>query len=165
MSDIVPANNGRDPEPEPELLASDLVRFVIGSRGNMPLAAERASRKLGRKVTEYMLTEIITEDPDSVERIQRQLRSVQTMAMFEALDLVRVAMIGMLEHMSPGDLARLYSTLSAAFANITAPQTKVSFDLTLEAQKAAADLGLDPLEVERELKQILSKNRQSRTGS
>lgn len=148
-----------------EILPSGLalVRFVVGAQGNMPLAAERASRKLGMKITEYMLRELISEDADATEQLARQLRAVHTISVFEMLDNVRIAVIESICDMSPRDLATMYATLSTSFATLTAPQSKVTFDVSLEAQKTASELNLDPSDVERELKEILAAKKQFRS--
>ena len=38
--------------------AKELVPFIVGAKGHMALAAERATRTLGVKVTEYDVIEI-----------------------------------------------------------------------------------------------------------
>ena len=147
------------PSGRPSIAPRDLARFVVGAGGALPLAAERATRKLNTKVTEYDIIELVTENDDISERIASQLRSLLLIRMFDVIMQLQIGVSASIEDMKPGEMARTYTALISSFASLTAPSPKSMLDLLDVATKTADELDIDPVSVLRDMEKLLSRRR------
>lgn len=134
----------------------DVVRAIVGSGGNLPLAAERLGKKLNRKVNEYELTETVVSDVAAMEQISKQLRALLTIKSFDMLVQTHASLSFSLHELQAKDISRMYTSLMAVFDSLTNNVTKSAFDVNAEAQKVADELDLPMDEVMAELKQIIA---------
>jgi len=139
--------------------AKELVPFIVGAKGHMALAAERATRTLGVKVTEYDVIEITTADDSSTEQIAQQFRSSLMMIMFDGIMQLHIAMMASIGEMKPSEVARTYTALVSSFTSLTNPQPRSTLDLLMIATKTAEEMQLDPATVIKDMEQLLGQRR------
>lgn len=136
----------------------ELVPFFIGARGSLPLAAERATRALKVKVTEYDLVEALTGDETVAENAAMRLRSLLVISMFDMIMQFQIAVGASIEDMRPADLSRTFTALISSFTTLTQPTPKSALDLLAIATRTAEELDLSPAAVLKDMEQLLSSN-------
>jgi hypothetical protein len=133
-----------------------VIDTLVSSNANIFLTAERLRDKLGVKVTEYDIMEILTSDTVLADDASRKLRFSAQLLVFEMLIVFKNELVSNVDMIGPKDIMRGFGSLLAAFSSLTAPATKANFDFALEAKKAADEFGLPAFAVEEAVKSIVN---------
>lgn len=139
--------------------ATQIVKSLVSSEGDIFLASERLSKDIGFKLNEYQFIDEIISNKETAKLASEQLRSLLTIKMFYLITQLQTELLGNLDAIPPKDLARTLASFVTAFSSITAPATKETFDFEAEVNKLADEFELTPEEVRLELKQMFSKNK------
>lgn len=133
---------------------NELVDALASSDGDSFLAAERLSKKHGKKIGEYEITEILTSTPEASKALSDKLRTALVLKMFYLINELQKTLITSIDEIPPKDLARTLSSFMTAFATMTAPQAKSMFDADEEIRKAAELFGVEPEVIRAELNEL-----------
>lgn len=120
-----------------------LIALVTGADGDLRLAAERLDRILENDVgttQDYALqSRLANLDLQSADQLATRFRTLLTVKLYSlivtAMDHLKIGMADL----RPSELARTTTSLTASFAALTAPATKVTFDFNAEIEKLAEE--------------------------
>lgn len=133
---------------------NDAIDVLVSSDCNLPLAAERLSKKTGEKVTEYTLTEMVTASEENSKVLVSKLRALLSIKLFDNIVQMQSELMGKLDEIPAKDLARVIASFITAFSTMTAPQAKMTFNFEDEIRKAAEEFNVEPEVIRSELKQL-----------
>ena len=144
----------------------DIIRAVVSADCYYPLAIERLKKKFpDEEINEYQIKELLASDSTANKLLAEQLRGHLLTKMYDNVTQVQDNLMSRIDEMKASDVARLYSSMVTAFATLTAPAVKDTFDFEAEVTKAANMLGVPDDEVRDELKRLrASKAEAARLG-
>lgn len=93
-----------------KLSSQELIKAIVAAGGRVKLVAERTGMAEGEVVT------AVTADQAT---LAEQLRTRFILELYDTLMNTQIALMGVIEDMSPGDIARTYAAMSSAFAALT----------------------------------------------
>lgn len=145
MPSLLPVPNNHN-QPLDSLNA---IEAVVGAQGNLHLAAETLSKRLGYRLQPSELITAITSDPTSIHTLEAQVRTYALLNAFTTLALTQAAYIASLAELEPRFTAKTYVDLLRSLHELSGTQTPTNnIDITNivlrmlppEARQAIIDL-------------------------
>lgn len=139
----------------------EILDKFISSEGDIRLTHERVNKGLPKEahVTEYGILSALANSEGGIEEVMRKLRTLASIKLFSVLMEAQRELSMNLDSLRPSELARTYSSLASAFAQMTSNISKETFDFDAEAMKLAEEFQIDKEEIKSELKSSIAKSK------
>lgn len=125
-----------------ELDTKVVVDFITSSDGNLALAAERLCTHLEvpyGTYTEYDIkARVAALDNETADGLSGKLRTLLTIKLYDLICVTTDELQEKIGNLRPSELARMHASLVSVFTTLTAPATKVTFDIDRELASLVA---------------------------